>query len=346
MLLCLFLAGVHSYFPFEAPVIEGRTENWVSEVSEYIEDGGICVVFFIQKRAPRCKAYFQEFQEAANRSEGLIKFISVDFKENPKVAHLYTVRAVPAFRLVNKKEAKQFASDVPPLSILEAALKLIPNRAHIIDYSWAPGSSTPMSAILFTNKQRIPPFWAGISVKYENSDRVRIGYSRDPKFSQIFGAEGGAISIIFVYREVVSVYSGALEYRTVLSELQKFIKDPRSTGVSVSVVTEMVDPTKFPSLCRDTGKVCVFQVGGKSVTEEYEAVAKVNQNGPFRFFWCPDKCPYEGMTEGYYAFHGKRDSVVTSKEADGLAVLLDRIVDGGIRWLPYDKVFDNKGDDI
>ena len=75
-MLALLLACAAGYFPFADPVIEGTTDNWVSEVSEFVENHGVCFVMFVQKRSPRCKAIFEDFQEAANRSRGMVKYLS------------------------------------------------------------------------------------------------------------------------------------------------------------------------------------------------------------------------------------------------------------------------------
>jgi hypothetical protein len=50
------------------------------------------------------------------------------------------------------------------------------------------------------------------------------------------------------------------------------------------------------------------------------------------------------MKTGFYVFHPKRDSVVHADDCTGLVVLLDRVVDGGIKWQSYYEVFKEKPD--
>jgi thiol-disulfide isomerase/thioredoxin len=336
MLLSSFFCLSCSYFPFQSPVIEGTTDNWVSEVSEYVANHGVVFVLFVQKRSPPCKALFPDFQEAANQSNGMVKFVSVDIKANPKISHLYTVRAPPAFRIVHPKGSVEYKGDTSFESLLDAAFKLIPSNAKTVDPSWAPSPTTPMSAILLTNKKVIPPFWAAISNAFLNSD-IRIGWSRSPQMMPLFGVST-SISIVFTSQEIVFHYNGQLTYPKIYDAIKAFQANPIASDTSQSLVSELENPEVFEENCRNTGKMCVFGVN-LTKSEEYEAVAKANHHGPFRFFKCAGKCPFPGMNSGFFVFHARRETVVSVSDVSDLATTLDRVIDGGARWEKFARVF-------
>ena len=328
LMFVLLFSFAFCYFPFQHPVIEGTTDNWVSEVSEYVANSGVCFIMFVQKRSPRCKAIFPDFQEAANKSVGMVKYISVDIKEHPKVAYLYTVRAVPAFRIVHPKGDNEYKGDTSSESLIEAPLKYIPNKAKLIDESWLPSPTAPMSAILFTNKKIVPALWAAISCNYE-SDKMRIGFTRSPQLMSNVAPPG---SIVFIYKDIVSIYNGQLTYFAVTQAMKAFEEDPKASGTSVSLVTEIRDREQFEQSCRNTGKICIFEV--KRSDSKFEEIAKTNHHGPFRFHKCDDKCPFDGMAN-YVIFHGKRNNIISVESIDDLPGALDRVLDGGAKWVPF-----------
>jgi thiol-disulfide isomerase/thioredoxin len=156
MFLLLFSVFTKSYFPFQPPVIEVTTENWITEVSQYVGAYGVVFALFLKKGSPPCKMIFPDFQEAANKSQGMVKFISIDISANPKLAHLHTVRAVPAFRIIHHKGAKEYKSDSSATSLIEAGFRMIPNQAKSADGNWVPSPNTPLSGLLLTTKKVIP----------------------------------------------------------------------------------------------------------------------------------------------------------------------------------------------
>ncbi|KAK8885590.1 hypothetical protein M9Y10_041040 [Tritrichomonas musculus] len=332
ILFSYFVATILAYFPFQPPVVEGTTSNWVEEVTDYV-DNSVCFIMFIQKRSPRSKSIFPDFQEAANRTAGLIKFVSLDIKEHPKVAYLYTVRTAPSFRIVHHKGVLEYKGEKTADAFIETAFKYFPSKSHPIDDNWAPSPSTPLSAILLTHKKVIPPFWSAISCNLsENKNiNVRVGHAKNSQFMSLFKVSSQ--SIIFVYKDIVSIYDGPLEFENIYSALLNFAKNPKSAGVETSIVSELTSPDDFEKTCKNTGKFCVFAVNANDETyKKYENIAKTYHRGPFRFLKCTDKCPLEQMKSGFFVFHAKRQSMITDETIEELVSSLDRVVDGGATW--------------
>lgn len=332
MFFPILLIKISSYFPFQSPVVQGTTDNWVDEVSEYAENS-VCFIMFIQKRSPRSKAIFADFQEAANKTAGLIKFVSLDIKEHPKVAYLYTVRTAPAFRIVHPKGVIEYKSEKTADAFIEAAFKYFPMKSKAIDETWFPSPSTPLSAILLTPKKVTPKFWAALSCNLTNNKdlNIRIGHAKNSQFMSQF--QVSSQSIIFVYKDIASIYEGPLEFANIYSSLLKFIKDPKSTGVETSVVTEQKTLNEFETNCMNTGKFCVFAVNSnQNELKEYETTAKTYHRGPFRFLKCHEQCPLDIMDHGFIVFHAKRPQMIQVETIPDLIATLDRVVDGGATW--------------
>jgi hypothetical protein len=336
MLIAALAARAGCYFPFQPPVVEVTTDTWVGEVSQEVAAHGVVVALFIKKRSPPCKALFPDFQEAANRSHGMAKFVSIDAAAHPKLAFLQTVRAVPAFRLIHRGGAREYRGDSSPDSLLDAAYRLIPNLAEPANASWAPSAGAPLAAVLLTTKQAVPAFWARVSCVYY-AEPIAIGYSMVPQLFQAFGVTGPT-SIVFVYRETLAVYDGQLSFARVSAAIARFAEDPQAWSAETALVGRIAEYAQFEQLCHNTGRFCVF-AADPADDGEFEALAKQNSKGPFRFFRCGESCPYAGMTAGFYVFHGKRATAVAVAALADLPGVLDRVIDGGAAWVKIGDLF-------
>lgn len=335
-MILLLLYQSLCYFPFKPPVVEGTTDNWVLEVTDYVQDS-VCVVMFIQPKSPRCKAHFQEFQKAANISQGMIKFVAIDIKSHPKVAHFYTIRAVPAFRIIHPKGVVDYKGDLSADGLIDSASKLIPKKALAVDSSWLPSDECPLSAIMLTNKKNIPPYWAAISSNLFNSE-IRIGFSKSPAVMSLFGVTG-SMSIVFVNKNIMSVYDGQLTYQSIYKAIQDFAENPQSHLANKSDITEITGFEEFEGSCHNTGKFCVLKVNSQEDTERYLEIAKENRNGPYKFHECDSKCPFDNMEKGYYIFHPKKNTAIKVDSISEVPNVLDRTLDGTAKFVSFTQLF-------
>lgn len=336
MLSFLFAQGI-SYFPFTAPVVEGNEANWVTEVANYAKYG-TCFVIFVKKHSPKTNALVPEFQKAANKSAGMVKFISLDIEENPKIAHLYTVRQAPAFRIVTSSSAIEYRDEPVADSFIKAATKYIKNYAQTVDASWVPSPKAPLSAILMTNKKVVPPYWAAISNKYYETN-VRIGVNRNPNIMELFGIKEQNC-IVFVVGNIMSIYEGQLTFASIVEALEAFVANPSASGTQDSLIGEISSKEKINSLCHNTGKVCVLEAKAEP-SAEFKDAATNNKDDRFKFYTCGKTCPFNGMS-GYYIFHHRQDRATKVETIQELSTALDHVVDGTARYSPYQKLFKNE----
>ena len=330
-----------SFFPFKSPVIEGTEYNWVDEVSNYI-DKGVVFAIFVKRRSPKTNAVVYEFQKAANKSAGMIKFISLDIEENPKIAHLYTVRQAPSFRIIFSNGAIEYRDENAADSYIKSATRYIKSRAQIVDASWAPSVKTPLSAILMTNKKTTPPYWAAISNYYADSN-CRIGTNRNPNITSLFGVNEQNC-IVFVSGNIVSVYDGQLTYSGIISALEEFAKNPTENGGTNSLISVIDSKEKFYNFCHNTGKVCVL-LGSSESTAEYNETAAKNRDDRFKFYICGEKCPFPNMSDHYFVFHHRNDRALKVDSIKDLSIALDHVVDGTARYSPFVKLFKPENSD-
>jgi len=118
MFLPIFFAASRSFFPFKAPVVKCDGDNWVNQVLDYAEKGVVFAIF-VKKRSPKTNAVVEEFQIAANKSAGMIKFVSVDIDKNPKIAFRYTVRQAPSFRIISSEGAFEYKDELSADALLK-----------------------------------------------------------------------------------------------------------------------------------------------------------------------------------------------------------------------------------
>ena len=335
MFLSIFLKSSLSIFPFKEPVVKCDNDNWVSEVLDYTEKGVVFAIF-VKKRSPKTNAVVNDFQLAANKSAGMVKFVSVDIEENPKIAFRYTVRQAPSFRIISADGAFEYKDEVSADSLIKASTKYIKSRCQIADATWEPSVKTPPEAILFTNKKVTPPYWAAISNAYSDTN-ARIGICRNPNIASLFGVTEQNC-IVFVFNNFVFVYDGQLTYSAITEAFDEFIKNPKTSGAESSLIGEISTKDKFNNFCHNTGKVCVM-MGDKNASAAFEEVATNNRDDRFKFYVCGETCPFNGMNGGFFIFHHKNDRAMKVESEKELPTALDHVVDGTARYTPFLKLF-------
>jgi hypothetical protein len=335
MFFPIFFAAARSFFPFQSPVIKCDGENWVNEVLDYVEKGVVFAIF-VKKRSPKTNAVVEDFQIAANKSDGMIKFVSVDIEKNPKIAFRYTVRQAPSFRIISSEGAFEYKDEISADSFIKASTKYIKSRCQIVDATWGPSVKTPPEAILITNKKVTPPYWAAISNAYTDTT-ARIGVCRNPDIASLFGVTEQNC-IVFVSNNFVSVYSGQLTYSAIIKAFEEFIKNPVSSGGESSLIGKIGSREKFNNFCHNTGKVCVI-IGNNEATEAFKEVAENNRDDRFKFYTCGESCPFGGMEGGIYIFHYKKDRAMKVEDEKSLPIALDHVADGTARYTPFLKLF-------
>ena len=353
-MFCLFIHFILSaYFPFKSPVILGTTENWVTDVAEYAQNG-VVFIMFLKKGNGLCKTLYPEFQKAANSSKGMVKFVSVDIISDPKLAHLFTVRAVPAFRILTQKGQMEYTDEKDASSFIQATWKLIPDNSLLVNSSWGPSPTTPLSAIMISNKQYVPPFWAAISNTYLNSElndkndnsyfpKVRIGFSSVSKLQQLFGVREPT-SILFILGENISVYEGPHTYQDVKNALETFISNPIPHASTAPLVTEISTKKAFKNYCYNSGRFCIINNLDSKDDKRFLDLAEKSKNSPFRFMKCGTKCPFKGMKSGIFLFHMKRPQGLKINDLNQINDAMDRVIDGGAHWKSLIDLFEESSE--
>lgn len=335
MFLPLFFYSSISIFPFKEPVIKCDNDNWVNEVIDYTERGVVFAIF-VKKRSPKTNAAVNDFQLAANKSAGMIKFVSVDIEENPKISFRYTVRQAPSFRIISADGAVEYKEEISADSFIKASTKYIKSQCKIVDATWEPSVKTPPEAILVTNKKVTPPYWAAISNAYTDTN-IKVGVCRNQNISSLFGVTEQNC-IVFVYSNFVSIYDGQLTYQAIIEAFNKFVENPNSNGGESSLIGEISNRDKFDNLCHNTGKVCVM-MGDNESSNAFKEVASNNRDDRFKFYVCGDTCPFNGMKGKFYVFHHKSDRALKIDDEKDLPTALDHVVDGTARYIPFLKLF-------
>ncbi|KAI5507606.1 disulfide-isomerase A6 family [Trichomonas vaginalis G3] len=270
----------------------------------------------------------------------MIKFISLDIEENPKLAHLHTVRQAPAFRIITSSSSVEYRDEHVADAFIKAATKYIKNYAQTIDASWAPSAKTPLSAILITNKKAVPPYWAALSNKYYEAN-IRIGVNRNPAITELFGVKEQNC-ILFVFNNIVSVYEGQLTFTAIDEALEKFVANPSQSGTTDTLIGELDSKERIDTLCHNTGKVCVLEAS-QEPSNEYRDAATNNKDDRFKFYVCGKNCPFNNM-KGYYIFHHRNDKAMKVETIQELPTALDHVVDGTARYSLYQRLFKNNED--
>lgn len=334
--MLVFLLQTVKSANFGHSITELTSKNWEKQIKKR-SNTTVYLVMFHGQHCPACQMAYPAFEEAGDEAAGMIKFGHVDTNKEYNIASQFNIRGIPHFIIFHPKGEKVYNGDRSARSFLNTASRFIPNIAEDVDETWLPSNETK-SVILFSDKTKAPPIWAGISCAFQgNKDGIRIGYSSNQEIRSKFNVTA-VPWILMINNETSYVYSGKNSYslirKTIIDFFAGKIKRPQpKTPVPVSIL-KMESIEEFNNACKGHGNFCVL-LGEKS-DAQYQTIARKYRNDPFKFYECDEKCPFEFSKGAIHIFHHRRDAAIKVQTLVDLPTNLDRVIDGGARFTPID----------
>jgi hypothetical protein len=95
--------------------------------------------------------------------------------------------------------------------------------------------------------------------------------------------------------------------------------------------------SELPEVCYDYSVSCVFSYDN-IVDPKIDEIRLRFKNDPFRFFIGTDGLPFHGISYGdIIIYNAKKQSIIIVKDAGDLEITLDRVKDGGAKWMSLPK---------
>jgi thiol-disulfide isomerase/thioredoxin len=297
-------------------------------------------VMFHGAHCPACQQAYPEFIRASKEGLGLVNFAQVDAGNEPRLAQRFRISSIPTFYIFYPGKHTLWRDRPDARTMLNAAARWLPDLTEPVDETWA-NDPNLKAAILFTEKEKSPPIWAGISCNFSQSE-IRIGKTTDHSLLRQFGVKK-LPTILMVDGEKRITYGGKVAFYEVHQTIKKFFEGevtptPKPTPRPIKKIGEqLTDIAVFNKECKGKGVFCVVE-GANEVPARLEAVAQMYRRDKFRFFACGEKCPIEYAKKGVWIFHPKKESAIYLESTEGIEGTLDRVIDGGAPFKPLSEL--------
>lgn len=353
------------------PYVKDLTaSNFGSEVDNR-SNTTVYFVMFHGQHCPACQMAYPDFIEAANEASGMIKFGHVDTSSEYMLGQKYRIYTIPHFIIFYNNGEKVYNRERTARSFLNAASRYIPNLSETVNESWteklsnqnstekvddSDNSTDLKAAILFSDKPSTPPIWAGVSCAFSNNSKgIRVGFCNDPNVSAKFGVNAFP-TILLINGKKRYVYNGKNRFqlirKTIIDFFEGVLDDSanhaKKDAKQVILMNNLTSIDTFNSDCKGKGRFCVVQGGGSDIANSvFDEASKKYRYDHFMFFLCPkEKCPLDFVyntplndnNPKVWIFHHKRDAAIVVDDISVLGSTLDRVIDGGARFLPLDKL--------
>ena len=312
------------------------SQNFESEIDKR-SNLTVYMVMFHGAHCPACQMAYPQYQEAAEESQGMIKFGEVDTSVEYSLGSRFQIHSIPTFIIFHPKGQTMYNRERSARSFLNSASQFLPHLAQPVNEAW---SEKPKAVILFSDKPTSPPLWAGISCAFSGTD-IEIGFTNNQTLARRFGITAFP-TIYMIDKEIKMVYNGKNKFALIRKGINDFFEGklrptptPEPTPLP-KLIHQLESAEEIQNECKGKGVFCVIE-GGEKPSRAFEAAAQKYRHDRFRFYTCGEKCPLEYAKKGILILHHRRDAAIRSLE-DELHANLDRVLDGGARFLPMAQV--------
>ena len=315
------------------------SKNWNKEI-EKRNSTTVYFVMFHGEHCPACQMSYPAFTEASQSAKGMVKFGNVDTSKEYNIARNFDIRGIPTFIIFHPDGNTVYYGDRSARSMINSASKYIPDLTEKVSEEWL--SESTKAAILFTNKRVAPPLWSSVSCHLSNNTQnIKIGFSSDSNIQEKFQVKK-IPTILFIDGSSKKNYEGKNELNEILISINKYFSEEKpqesisKPKTSQQGIQSLPSKEEFKKLCKGTNKYCVISKTD-TISEQLNSISIKYRHDPFLFFTCKENCLYDFIDFGTYIIHNKRNSMIHVKNNEELITNLDRIIDGGAKFINYDK---------
>ena len=345
-MLVFLLSLCASSSDFGSMVTRLTSSNFQEEV-KHRSNHTVYFVMFHGERCPACQMAYPEFVRAAEESAGMVKFGQVDTSVEYSLANEFNIMSIPRFYIFHSGGQRQYDGDRSARALLNVASRYIPNLSENVTEEWKDKEDLK-AIVLFSTRDHAPPLWNGVSCFFENNDKdIRVGFSNNQTIHQLFGITAQP-TILMIDGNTKVVYPGKNKYSDITKIANDFFngiipKTPTPTPPPVYVHT-LQSQDEFDQQCKGKGLFCVVE-RAEEPSKEFEEIAKKYRNDHFKFFICGEKCPFDYLQDNVWIYHHRRDAAIKVTNSTVLGATLDRVIDGGARFQPIEKLLKPDNDD-
>jgi thiol-disulfide isomerase/thioredoxin len=294
---------------------------------------------FSGPNCPACKEAYPRFLNASKVAEGMIHFGVIDIERATNVAQDYEVHAIPQFRIFHSQGDTEYVGKRKERDFINHAAGFIEDLSQQAERSWLDSMLARPSAILFTDKPKTPPMWAGIST-YFHSKSIRIGISHeDPEMMSLYKVTK-APAILFMNGTNSKIYKGQIAFGPLKKSIEQYFAKRLKIDGEETSQDDFLVPAEFEGKCLGGRHVCILSVAAQP-HEELDKLAKSLSRHKILWFVGVNRLPFQFMEQGgVWIYNPRRDGFLHVGAIEELPTVLDRVLDGAAKWTPRASLMD------
>jgi thiol-disulfide isomerase/thioredoxin len=303
----------------------------------------VWLVMFAGPNCPACQEAYPHFSNASNIAAGMIRFGIVDIQRSQEVANEYDVRTLPTFRIFYSRGDTEFVGKRKEREFMNQAASFLDDLSQPVERSWLDSMLARPSAILFTEKPKTPPIWAGVAAFFYGK-LVRIGISKeDPEMMKLFNITNTP-KIVFMNGTGRKIYDGKIAFRNLKNAIESYFEKRLKSGSDEAIEADFLTPGDFEPKCLGGRQNCIIYIG-TNPHPTLQQLAKRHASRRMRWFVGVHELPYPFMNPGeVWIYNPRRDGFVKVDDIAELSNAIDLMLDGTAKWTSRQKLLQVEAD--
>jgi thiol-disulfide isomerase/thioredoxin len=326
-MLALLLAAARG---FEQAILQLTTSSFRRLVQNR-RPHEVWLVMFSGPNCPACSQALPRFNNASRIASGMIRFAVLDTQRAPEIANEFDIRALPTFRVFHSRGDADFVGKRKERDFVNEAASYLEDLSAPVERSWLDSMLSRPSAMLFTDKPKTPPIWAGISTAFHGKS-IRIGTSKeDPDMRALYNVSR-IPSVLFMNGTLSKVYKGKIAFIDLKEAIETFFERRLKIENQTVIEGDFAVPADFEASCLGGRQNCILYVG-KNPHKILQQLATRYAKHTMRWFVGVKDLPFPFMEAGgVWVYNPRRDGFLHVPEIEELPEALDRVLDGSAKW--------------
>ncbi|KAH0786692.1 Thioredoxin family protein [Histomonas meleagridis] len=290
------------------------------------------VILFIGMNHESCIKAHKEFYKASEIIHGVVKFGIVNITKEPFLQRKLSINYVPCIKIYYSGGAEEYRGKQKASHIVSFISEKIPNFVRTFDRKWLE-ESIP-SVVLFTEQIKVSVLWATLSIKFKDQ-YVRFGICNEFHIHREFSI-AKLPTIVFFNSTNQIRYRGSFTEEELSDSISKFLNG--TLEINDTFDDEgFYRMDEFAAQCHGRD-FCVLHTGN-DICNEYRQIRTLCKRQQMKFFYGEGNLPFKQMKENmYYIWNPRKKGFVIVEDIDELSAALDRVVDGGAKWIKAEEL--------
>lgn len=304
------------------------TSNSYERLIEKRQKNDIWIVMFHTESNFHSEKAYKKFVNASNLASGMFHFGLVKTKRDPLLVRKFSLKNQPSLIVFHYDGFAEYTGSYNPSEILHFASKYLQDHTIEIDESWKYNSKP--SAILFTNKEKTPILWLGISNIFSKPQYgSRIGICHNSSLFSYFNITT-LPRILFVNKSLMHEYTGKFEVALIQRQFESFIE--KRLKLSENSSESILPSNQFINQCVGGQTICVIHTSSEH-DPGFSEIQQIYENVEYKWFEGSENLPFEFMKKDeIWIYNPKLEGFINVSHITALNSILKKVYDSSAEW--------------